>query len=104
MQAFWLEPPYDASGALLLFKQKTIDDVLHSVIAKTIENGERIKASRGWTRELYGVLIELENPRARLSLTESRGKIFSCLGELFWYLSGSSSLEYIKHYLSLIHI
>jgi thymidylate synthase len=42
----------------------------------------------------------LTQPRARLSRTESRGKIFSCLGELLWYLAGSDDLTFIRYYLS----
>ena len=50
-------------------------------------------------------MLTLENPRARLSLTETRGKLFSCLGELFWYLSGNDDVRqigyYLPHYLDL---
>jgi thymidylate synthase len=56
--------------------------------------------SRGNTRELAGVLVEITQPRARLSRTETRGKAFSCLGELLWYLSGSNNLEFIRYYIS----
>ena len=31
--------------------------------------------------ELRGVTLQLTNPRARLSRSESRGKVFSALGE-----------------------
>ena len=83
-----------------MFVQKaTFDDLLREILSRVASDGEKIKASRGHTRELYGVQLELSNPRARLSLTESRGKIFSCLGELFWYLSGTGSLEFIKYYI-----
>jgi len=84
----------------LQLKKETFDDLLLALLPKVIQQGERVKATRGSTRELYGVRLEIENPLSRLSLTESRGKIFSALGELFWYLSGSSSLEFIKYYIS----
>jgi thymidylate synthase len=48
--------------------------------------------------EITGVLLELKNPRARISRTETRGTIFSCLGELLWYLSGDDSLEFMRYY------
>lgn len=45
------------------------------------------------------MLLEIKNPRARLSRTESRGKVFSCLGELLWYLAGTNDLEFICYYI-----
>mgnify|MGYP003647724630 FL=1 len=83
----------------MYIKKDTLDDLLRSVFTEIINNGETIQTSRKRSRELYGVALELANPRARLSVTESRGKIFSGLGELFWYLSGSASLEFIKYYI-----
>lgn len=87
------------TGDKLHFKKSTLDDLLRSVFTEILANGETISTSRKRSRELYGVALELDNPRARLSVTESRGKIFSGLGELFWYLSGSASLDFIKYYI-----
>ena len=64
-----------------------------------LRKGRQVTASRGATRELRGVLLELTDPRARLSRTELKGTVFSCLGELLWYLSGSNSLDFIKYYI-----
>jgi thymidylate synthase len=61
--------------------------------------GIRINATRGDNTELTGVLVELTNPRARISLTETRGKLFSCLGELFWYLSKGNAADFITYYI-----
>jgi thymidylate synthase len=36
----------------------------------------------------------------RLSRTESRGILFSCLGELLWILAGSKALDFIEHYIA----
>lgn len=83
----------------MFFKTSTLDDLLRLVFVEIIENGETILTSRKRSREVYGVALELENPRARLSVTESRGKVFSSLGELLWYLSGSASLDFIKYYI-----
>ena len=44
------------------------------------------------------MLLELTNPRSRLSRTETRGRPISCLGELCWYLAGSSSRDFISYY------
>ena len=62
-------------------------------------NGEPISPSKGACRELRGVLLEIANPRARLSRSESRGQAFSCLGELCWYLSGANELAFIEYYI-----
>jgi thymidylate synthase len=45
------------------------------------------------------VLLRLSNTRARLSHTEKKGKVFSGLGELLWYLAGSKDLRFISYYL-----
>lgn len=83
-----------------MYIQKTsFDDILREVLRNLLQHGERVKTTRGFTKELCGIALELENPLARLSLTESRGKIFSCLGELFWYLSGTSALKFIQYYI-----
>ena len=46
------------------------------------------------------MLLELTNPRSRLSRAWSRRLLFGCLGELLWYLKGSNQLDEIKYYLS----
>jgi thymidylate synthase len=78
---------------------ETIDDLVKCATNHINENGNKVKASRGVNQEVTGVLLELKNPRARLSRSATRGKIFSALGELLWYLSGSSDLDFISHYL-----
>lgn len=55
--------------------------------------------TKGPNRELRGVTLQLTNARARLSRSESRGKVFSALGELLWYLSGSNATDQITHYI-----
>lgn len=81
------------------FTGKTLDDVMHEAIEAIINYGERIRASKGETRELTGVLIEITDPRARLSRTETRGKPFSCLGEFCWYLAKTNALDFISYYI-----
>lgn len=78
---------------------QTIDDLMRDAVVAILEKGEKNVGSRGSYRELRGVFLELINPRARLSRTETRGKPFSCLGELCWYLAGSNDLAFIHHYL-----
>jgi thymidylate synthase len=81
------------------FRAKTVDDLLRHALETIDKHGEPIKASKGHTREVTGVIFELTNPRARLSRTESRGKLFSCIGELCWYLNGTNDTSFIVHYL-----
>ncbi|GEQ96632.1 hypothetical protein JCM17844_02690 [Iodidimonas gelatinilytica] len=85
-------------------KKPTLDDLLREVYARLLGSidsagGRGLTWSRGEGVEEVGVLLELTNPRARLSATETRGRIFSPLGELCWYLSGSDQLEHITYYL-----
>jgi len=82
------------------FPGQTIDDLLHSVIENINANGQRILPSKGGCLEITGVLLELTNPRARLSRTETRGKPFSCLGELCWYLTRSNKADFISYYIT----
>lgn len=79
---------------------KTLDDVMRTVIEEVLSHGDRVKPSKGWTTELTGVLLEITNPLSRLSRTETKGKPFSCLGELCWYLAKRKDLEFISYYLS----
>lgn len=81
------------------FHGRNLDDVMRSVIEAIQSRGDRISPSKGPATELTGVLIEIDDPRARLSRTETRGKTFSCLGELCWYLSKDNTLDFISYYL-----
>lgn len=82
------------------FSAATLDDVMRYAIDAIQKHGERVStATKGANLELRGVRLEITNPRARLSRTESRGKPFSCLGEFFWYLSGSNAVDFIAYYL-----
>jgi thymidylate synthase len=78
----------------------TLDDLLRHALEQILARGVRVKASRGWNTELTGVLLKLANPRARLSHTETRGKVFSPLGELAWFLAGSNDADFISYYIS----
>jgi thymidylate synthase len=81
------------------FRADTLDDLLREVLPELLQQDQEITAGQGDFTELFGVMLVLNNPRARLSRTESKGKIFSALGELFWYLSGTNSYRFITHYL-----
>ena len=81
------------------FTFDTLDDLMRGVFDTLLSNGNRISPTKGVATEHTGVLLELRNPRARLSRTETRGKPFSCLGELCWYLSGSDDVGFIEYYI-----
>jgi thymidylate synthase len=80
-------------------RAKTLDDLLRYALQSIEKYGEPVRASKGRTSEVRGVVLELTNPRARLSRTESRGKIFSCIGELCWYLKGTNRTAFVAHYI-----
>ena len=77
----------------------SLDDILRTVFKRLLKARVRTNSSRGEAREIIGVELRLRNSRARLSQTAKKGKAFSCLGELLWYLSGSNRLSAIKHYI-----
>src|SRR6266404_5896255 len=85
--------------AAALLTEATLDDLMHSVIKEILGNGDQIEPKKGSATEVTGVLLELTNPRARLSRTETRGKPYSCLGELFWYLAKTNALDFIAYYI-----
>jgi thymidylate synthase len=78
---------------------QTLDDLMRSAIQEILSNGERIKPTKGWCTEVTGVLLELTNPLARVSRTETRGKPFSSLGELCWYMAKTNDLGFIEYYI-----
>lgn len=81
------------------FRAATLDDLMREAVEAIRAHGRHLTASRGAFTEITGVLLELENPLARLSRTETKGTPFSALGEFCWYLSGRSDHESIKWYL-----
>jgi thymidylate synthase len=71
---------------------------MREVIDALVGHGHACTARRGPMKELTGVVLVLENPRARLSRTETRGRPISALGEFCWYLAGSDDLTSIEYY------
>ena len=83
----------------MFYTAETLDDLLYDVLKDLIDLPFDITASRGTSSEVFGVLLKLTNPRARISRTETKGKPFSALGELLWYLSKDNRLDFIQYYL-----
>jgi thymidylate synthase len=79
---------------------KTLDDLMHDVLCKLLEQNLSIEVSKGKViGEFNGAVLKLTNPKARLSRTETKGKAFSALGELLWYLSKTNNLDFIFYYI-----
>jgi thymidylate synthase len=79
--------------------ESSLDDLLAAVSTAVLDAGEVVVARRGATRELRAVMLELTAPRARLSRSAARGRLFSALGELSWYLTGSADPAHIEYYI-----
>ena len=85
---------------MYLLSESSLDDLMRGAVEALITTGEQTLPTKGPARELRGVVLELTNPRARLSRSETRGRVVSCIAELCWYLSGSDRVEPINFYLS----
>jgi thymidylate synthase len=81
-------------------ERDSLDAVMHQLYRALLEVGEAQGGLRGKNREILGVTLRIRKPRARISRSENRGKPFSALGELLWYLSGSDTLEFIQPYVA----
>lgn len=83
----------------MYIKENTLDDLLRRVYGRLLRVQTSSAPTRGSTKEIIGAVLRLKNPRSRLSRTESKGTVFSCLGELLWYLAGSNDLKFISYYI-----
>jgi thymidylate synthase len=84
---------------IMYIKRDSLDDLLRAVFLKLLKTRNHINPSRGPATEIVGAFLELTNPRARLSVTEKKGRLFSSIGEFLWYLSKTNNLDFISHYL-----
>lgn len=80
------------------FRASTADDLMRDIATALLDGGDAVTSTSGPNRELWGAVLELDNPRARLSRSATRGKVFSPLGELCWYLAGSEDAAFIRYY------
>lgn len=78
--------------------EDTVDNLMQRAYTLVLEEGYNISPSRGVAREIFGCLLELTNPRARVSRSQGRQRVLSALGELLWYLSGSDEVAQIAYY------
>jgi thymidylate synthase len=80
------------------FSAVTLDDLLDDLYSTACRWCD-CECDAGDTLELAGVVLELTKPLARLSRSQAHRIIFSCLGELCWYLAGDDWLKTIRYYL-----
>lgn len=81
---------------------ESLDGLLRQVYQQLLSDdsrNRRVKSRKGFSTETFAALLELTNPRARISRSIGRSKITSALGEMSWYLAGSDALPFIRHYL-----
>lgn len=79
-------------------QKDTLDGLLRHVFEALLAEEELVTAGRGDFKEIVGACLQLTNPLARLSRTESKGKVYSALGEFLWYLSKETRLDFIDYY------
>jgi thymidylate synthase len=83
----------------MFYEDETLDDLLRKIFTQLLEPHPKIKASKEHCfTELFGPVLRLSNPRARLSRTETKGKVYSAIGELLWYLSGENKASFMDYY------
>lgn len=82
------------------FEADTLDDLLMKAFRCILQKGHTVQSTRGQNRELRGVILRLRDPRSRLSRTDKKGTVFSCLGETLWYLAGGNATTHISYYIS----
>ncbi len=85
--------------ARLKVRASTLDDLLNEVFRRLVASGQETFPSKGKAYEITGAVLELTNPRARLSRTEARAVFFSWIGEFLWYLAGSDEFAFVKYYI-----
>ena len=87
-------------GGDMHLRASTLDDLLQKVFHKIVKSKVRLTATKGPNSEISGVCLELTQPRARLSRSESKGTIYSCIGEFLWYASKSNNADHMIYYLN----
>ena len=80
-------------------QEGSLDGLLRHVLEALLAEEKLVTAGRGDFKEVFGGCLHLTNPLARLSRTESKGKVYSALGEFLWYLSKDTRLDFIDYYI-----
>lgn len=80
---------------------ETLDDLLIKIYRRLLRKrgASDITPTKGEATDINGVLLMIRNPRARLSRSERKNTLFSCLGEFLWYLAGTDELKFVEYYI-----
>lgn len=81
---------------------ENIDDLMREVFKRLLSRNRennKVTSTKGKSTEVFGALLQLTNPRARLGRSTVRSKVYSAIGELVWYLSGTANLDQILFYI-----
>ena len=84
----------------MILEDKYLDEILRKLYDNLFKSTDTFHASKGKGQDLLAPKIVLKVPRARISATESRGRLISALAEFCWYMSGSADLGFIRFYIS----
>lgn len=92
-------------GVLFQATANTLDNLMRKVFIRLLsshrDNKKVLGSRKGPSTEVFGAILELTNPRARISRSLGRAHVFSPLGEFIWYIAGSNELDHIKHYIPI---
>ncbi|GAB2917087.1 thymidylate synthase [Rheinheimera gaetbuli] len=83
----------------MLLTGDTLDDLLMDLYDALLNSAYEETSTKGSYLEISGCLLKLTNPLARLSRSETKGTLYSCLGELLWYLAGTNDSSFITYYI-----
>ena len=83
----------------MVIEGRYLDEVLRALYGALANSTDSFSAGKGTGQDLLAPKVVLKVPRARISATATRGRLISALGEFCWYMSGSSDLDFIRHYI-----
>jgi len=83
----------------VIIEGRYLDEILRKLYTELLNSTDTFDAGKGKGQDLLGPKIVLKDPRARISATDTRGRLISALGEFCWYMSGSADLDFIRFYI-----
>lgn len=83
----------------MIIEGRYLDEILRKLYSELLNSTDTFDAGKGKGQDLLGPKIILKDPRARISATDTRGRLISALGEFCWYMSGSADLDFIRFYI-----
>ena len=95
--------PVHSGSDVFHLSADNLDDLMRRIFIRLLSGNKRnnrVTSRKGDSTEVWGALLELTNPRARLGRSEARARVFSPLGELLWYLGGGDRLDQINYYVA----